>query len=244
MASNGRWLHADIASMPYEEARRLQLALVETKERGDGFPDVIFFLEHPAVFTLGRRGGRGHLKVTEGFLRARGIPLIHTERGGEITYHGPGQLVCYPIVDFRGKGWKVVDFVGALEEVMIRTAREWGILAGRNALNRGTWVGTEKLGSVGIAVRRGISYHGFALNVNTDLQPFDWIDPCGLRGVRMTSMQRLLGEEVSMEEVRRAASRHAGEIFGAEFRMTGLDAVHGLLARGNPGPGRTGDDAP
>lgn len=222
------WLCVDIASMPYEEARRLQLALVEAKGREDGFPDVVILLEHPPVFTLGRRGGHSHLKVTRAFLEEGGFPVIHAERGGDVTYHGPGQLVCYLIVDLRANGWRVLAFVGALEEVMIRTVRDWGIVAYRNPLNRGVWVGMEKMGSVGIAVRRGISFHGFALNVNTELTPFSWIDPCGLRGIRMTSIERL-GKAPSMGEVRESVKRHVEAVFSVRLHAASLRELARLL---------------
>ncbi len=110
------WLHLDIASMPYEKARQLQLAVVDAKGGDGGLADVVIFLEHPPVFTLGRRGRRDHLKVTQAFLEAHGLSLIHTERGGDVTYHGPGQLVSYPVVDLRANGWRVVDFVAAQGE--------------------------------------------------------------------------------------------------------------------------------
>jgi lipoate-protein ligase B len=224
-----RWLYVDIPLMDYREAWQLQLALVDARGRGVGLPDVLIVLEHPPVFTLGRRGARENVTVAEPFLQEQGIPVIPVERGGDVTFHGPGQLVVYPIVDLRVNGWKVVDFVGALEEVMIRIAGEWGIQAGRNALNRGVWVGMEKLGSVGIAVRRGVSFHGFALNVNTDLEAFGWIRPCGLHGIRATSMERILGERTPMSRVRVAARRHCHEVFGVNLEERNLQEIRRLV---------------
>jgi lipoate-protein ligase B len=212
----------------YGEAWDLQLKLVEARHRGE-VPDLVLLLEHPPVFTLGRRGGRGHLRVPEPFLAERGVPVVHVERGGEVTYHGPGQLVGYPIVDLRANGWKVVDFVGALEEIMLGVAADFGVRAGRNALNRGVWVGMEKLGSVGIAVRRGVSFHGFALNVNTDLTPFGWINPCGLRGIGMTSLARCLGKSLCMDHVRASAKRHLQGVFNLRLEALSLEALSGLL---------------
>jgi lipoate-protein ligase B len=223
------WWCADIPLMDYEEAWALQIALIEGRRLGR-IPDVVLLLEHPPVFTLGRRGGEAHFLVDENYLKSRGIPVFHAERGGEVTHHGPGQLVGYPIVDLRANGWKVVDFVGALEEVMIRTAAHWGIRAERNSLNRGVWVGMDKLGSIGIAVRRGISFHGFALNVNTDLEPFQWVNPCGLQGVQMTSMERLLGDGVSMRAVRDMAKEVIEEVFNVflqEISHRELDRLMG-----------------
>ena len=224
-----RWLSVEVPSMDYREALELQRALVDARINAMLSSDVLLLLEHPPVFTLGRRGSREHLLVAEAFLEPRGIQLIHVERGGNITYHGPGQLVGYPIVDLRKGGWKVVDFVGALEEVMICTLAEWGIRAGRNSMNRGVWVGRSKIGSVGIAVRRAVSFHGFALNVNTSLEPFGWIHVCGLEGVRVTSVKRLLGKDIPMEDLRRAVGLHIQEIFAVELEQVSLEDIYRLL---------------
>ena len=192
---------ADLGMMDYNDAWKLQSDLVSARIDGIIDRDIILFLEHPAVFTLGRRGGLSHLLVSEEFLKTSGVPVVQVERGGVITFHGPGQLVAYPIVDLKAHKIGVVDFVEALEEVMLATARIWGISAERNASNRGIWVGNNKMGSIGIAIRKGISFHGLALNVNVDLTPFSWIQPCGLQGVCMTSMRQELDSELSMEEV-------------------------------------------
>lgn len=224
-----RWFYIEISSMDYHEALELQTALVDAKTIAAIGRDMLLLMQHPPVFTLGRRGSHEHLLVAEAFLESRGIQVIHVERGGDITYHGPGQLVGYPIVDLREGHWKVVDFVGALEEVMIRTVADWGIRAGRNPKNRGVWVGMSKIGSLGIAVRRGVSFHGFALNVNTCLEPFSWIHPCGLEGVRVTSMKQVLGKEIPIEEIRRAVGLHIQEIFGVELEQVSLEDIYRLL---------------
>jgi lipoate-protein ligase B len=229
-ASMRPWLCVELLSMDYHEALELQHKLVDAKIAGALGPDVLLLLEHPPVFTLGRRGSREHLLVAEALLESRGVQLIHVERGGDITYHGPGQLVSYPIVDLRRGHWRVIDFVAALEQVMIHTLAEWRIKAGRNPVNRGVWVGMSKVGSVGIAVRRGVSYHGFALNVNTWLEPFSWIHPCGLEGVELTSMKDLLGREVPMEDLRRAVGFHMQTIFGVELERVNLMDIYRLLA--------------
>jgi lipoate-protein ligase B len=200
--------------MPYPEAWDLQLRLVEARSQGRVDNDVILFVEHPPVFTLGRRGGRENLLVPEETLRQSGIPIVQVERGGNITYHGPGQLVVYPIVHLPSFGIGVVDMVDRLEEVMIRTCAAWGVEAGRNTLNRGAWVGMKKIGSIGIAVRRGVSFHGLALNVNPDLQPFSFIQPCGLKGVGVTSIAQAAGRPVRVEEAVGVAVRHIEAVFG------------------------------
>ena len=139
------------------------------------------------MFTLGKRGGRENLLVPEETLARHGIPIVQVERGGNITYHGPASSWSTPSFTC-GVGIGVVDMVDRLEEVMIRTCARMGCPAGRNALNRGVWVGMKKIGAIGIAVRRGVSFHGMALNVNIDLTPFGWIQPCGLKGVGVTSI--------------------------------------------------------
>lgn len=185
----------------YKEAWKLQSDIVSARVNGIIDTDIILFLEHPTVFTLGRRGGLDHLLVSEEFLKTSGIPIVHVERGGNITFHGPGQLVAYPIVNLKARSIGVVDFVDALEDVMLGTVRTWGIAAERSPANRGIWVGNNKMGSIGLAIRKGISFHGLALNVNIDLTPFSWIQPCGLQGVCMTSMKQELGGELSMDDV-------------------------------------------
>jgi len=212
--SNELWHAVDLGRMPYPEAWDLQLRLVEARSQGRVDNDVILFVEHPPVFTLGRRGGRENLLVPEETLRQSGIPIVQVERGGNITYHGPGQLVVYPIVHLPGFGIGVVDMVDRLEDVMIRTCAAWGVAAGRNALNRGAWVGMKKIGSIGIAVRRGVSFHGLALNVNPDLQPFSFIQPCGLKGVGVTSIAQAAGRPVAMEEALAATKRNIETVFG------------------------------
>jgi len=208
------WTAVNLGRMPYPDAWDLQLKLVEARAHGRGGTDVILLVEHPPVFTLGRRGGRENLLVPEDRLRQSGIAIVQVERGGNITYHGPGQLVVYPIVHLPGLGLGVVDWVNRLEEVMIRTCAAWGVAAGRNALNRGAWVGMKKIGSIGIAVRRGVSFHGLALNVNPDLTPFGWIQPCGLEGVGVTSIAQEVGRPVAIKEAWAAVERNIETVFG------------------------------
>lgn len=200
--------YADLPQTAYRQAWELQLALVAARSDGRLDSDVLLLLEHQPVFTLGRRGGLDNVCVARGFLEKKAIAIVPIERGGDITYHGPGQLVGYPIVDLRSSRLSVVEYVGKLEEIMIRTAADFGVAARRDDRNRGVWIGDSKLGSIGIAVRRGISFHGFALNVNTDLEPFGWVNPCGLQGVSVTSLAEENGQALPMHQVRKAASRH------------------------------------
>jgi len=227
--SHIKWLYLDLGLMEYQHAWDLQLKLVNARRDRVLDSDLVLFLEHPPVFTLGRRGGLDNLKVPKTFLDSQGISIIHVERGGDITYHGPGQLIVYPIVDLRYARWKVVDFVDALEEIMIRTVADWGIKAERNPLNRGAWVGLSKIGSIGIAVRRSITFHGLALNVNTVLKPFTWVHPCGLEGVSVVSMKEAAGKEIPMDDVRLAARKHMERVFRVKLLPVTLEDVQNLL---------------
>lgn len=216
--------------MGYRESWNLQSELVAARKDKIIDTNVILLLEHPSVFTVGRRGGLNNLTVSEDFLEKAAIPVIQVERGGNITFHGPGQLVMYPIINLQVARLRVVDYVEFLEDVMIRTAADWGIKAERNPINRGVWVGNNKLGSIGIAVRRGICFHGIAFNVNLSLKPFGWINPCGLLDTGMTSMERELSCKVSMDQVRESIKRHVQAIFRVELVMTNLLELQSILA--------------
>lgn len=211
LLGKGVWPWIDLGRMDYVEALDLQHRIVDvlvtneatTDAQEPGFAGLFLFLEHRPVFTLGKRGGKEFLNVGEAWLAKQGIPVVATERGGFITYHGPGQLTVYPVVRLKCLGVSVMDFVYGLEAVMIRVLEKWGIGAERNEMNRGVWIGGKKIGSIGIHVRKGVAFHGLALNVNTDLRPFSWIQPCGLQGVAMTSIREITGMETSMTDVRR-----------------------------------------
>jgi len=223
----------NLGMMDYNEAWKLQSDIVSARVNGTIDADIILFLEHPAVFTLGRRGGLDHLLVSEKFLQTSGISIVHVERGGNITFHGPGQLVAYPIVNLKARSIGVVDFVEALEDVMLAAVRTWGIAAERNPANRGIWVGNSKMGSIGLAIRKSISFHGLALNVNVDLTPFSWIQPCGLEGVCMTSMKQELGREVSMDEVCAAVKKQFESVLGLNLTTENYSHLKHQLQ--NPG---------
>lgn len=230
------WLCVELSTVAYKEAWNLQSHLVAVRKAGALDTNVILLLEHLPVFTLGKRGGLNNLTVPENFLVKEGIAVVQVERGGNITFHGPGQLVMYPIIDLQDAGLRVVDYVYKLEEVMIRTAQDWGITAERNPLNRGVWVGNSKLGSVGIAVRRGICFHGAAFNVNVSLKPFEWMKPCGLQGVTVTSLEQELSNRVSMNHVREGLRHHLGVVFGVKLVMKNYSELQRILRRGNSSP--------
>jgi len=179
-------------------ARQLEL---HTQRAAGAIPDTLVLVEHEHVITLGRQGEQGNLVAPAALLAQQGVDLHRIERGWDITYHGPGQLVGYPITSLRERGLSVHQYVGALEQALISVAARFGIEAQRAAGLNGVWVGENKLAALGVAIRRGVSYHGFALNVSTDLARFNLIVPCGIVGRGVTSLSELLGRQVSLEEV-------------------------------------------
>jgi lipoyl(octanoyl) transferase len=218
----------DLARMDYEQCLALQHRVHQARVEGL-IPDCLLLVEHPHVLTIGRRGKTANILVPEQLLRTRDIPCVPIERGGDVTYHGPGQLIGYPIFALKGKGKGVSEHVERLEEVMIRILREYGISGERNAKNRGVWVGNAKIGFVGIAVRRGISLHGIALNAAPDLSFFEMIHTCGLKGVEVTSIQRLRGSAVSLEELKARAISRFEEVFDLSLESLRLDDLEGKI---------------
>jgi lipoate-protein ligase B len=212
---------ADYAALPYEEALNLQRRVVAEKIEAP-FPDTLLLLEHPPVITLGRRGRGENIRVSDELLRREKIDVFHVERGGDVTYHGPGQIVGYPIFALANYGKDLPGFVSSIEEVLIRVCRDMGITAGRRSINRGVWVGEKKIASIGLAVRRWISFHGFALNWAPDMEHFRFITPCGLTGVEMTSMVEVLGTTVNPGRLREAICHHFEEIFRIRFQAVNL----------------------
>lgn len=214
--NHGFW--TDLGLLAYQQAYDLQTSLVnrcrQTPEIG-----YVLLVEHPPVYTLGRRGGRDHICVGLDFLAQQGIELVHCERGGEITYHAPGQLVVYPVFSLRRHRLSVSEYVFLLEEAMLRTAADAGIIASRDERNHGIWVGDRKLGSIGIAIRHGVTFHGLALNVSPALEPFSWINPCGLTNTFMTSLEKEQGSWVAMEEVKKRIRNHLGSLLAVNLRQ-------------------------
>jgi lipoyl(octanoyl) transferase len=204
-----------LGQTPYADALALQRALVEDRRAGR-IGDVLLLVEHPPVLTVGVRGdgGRSHILASPGLLAARGIEVHETGRGGDVTYHGPGQIVGYPIVDLKPDRCDVHKYVRDLEEVLIRTSADYGIDAGRVEGLRGVWVGREKLAAIGVRIARWVTSHGFALNVTTDLDYFDLIVPCGIADRGVTSLARLLGRTVDRTDVEGRLVGHFCRVFG------------------------------
>ena len=201
-------LHKNLGYMDYLAALELQERLVESKQH-EPSPDILLFVEHPHVYTLGRGGKESNVLAPEE------VSVIRTSRGGDVTYHGPGQLVVYPIIDLRSKLRKDVHrYVRNLELSAIQTLEDFGLEGTRRPPFTGIWIGDKKIAAIGVAVRRCITFHGLALNVNPDLSYFERIIPCGLTWADVTSMQKELGKEQCAERVRDAFLRHFAELFG------------------------------
>jgi lipoyl(octanoyl) transferase len=198
----------------YGDALAIQRALVEDR-RADRVPDLLLLLQHPPVITLGVKGdgGRSNVVATSQRLEQLGIEIHETGRGGDVTYHGPGQIVGYPILDLRPDRCDVHRYVRDVEEVMIRVCADYGLSAGRIAGLTGTWIGAEKIGAIGIRISRWITSHGFALNVSTDLDHFRLIVPCGIGDRGVTSLERATGRRVTISEAEDAVVRHFSAVF-------------------------------
>jgi lipoate-protein ligase B len=196
----------------YGEILTLQRQRASARMRGE-VEDCLLLVEHRPVITLGRGAKRRHLLADEDLLRARGIEVWEIERGGDVTFHGPGQLVGYPILDLTRHGKDLHRYMRRLEEVLIRTLHRYGIHAERSAGQTGVWVRGAKIASIGVHVSRWVSRHGFALNVSPDLSAFDLIVPCGLRGIRMTSMAALLSRQVPVQIVAEAVAEQFALVF-------------------------------
>ncbi len=211
----------DLGLIGYAEAWSLQKRIVAARKAG-AIKDVLLVCEHPHVITQGRNGKREHLLASEHVLRQKGVEYYETSRGGDITYHGPGQIVGYPILNLGAIRRDVVWYVRMLEEAMIRATSEFGITAERVAGKTGIWVKSgdteEKLAAIGVHISRWVTSHGFAYNVSTDLRYFDLIVPCGIADRKATSLEKLLGRSVEQEEVAQRIARHLGELFGLEMQ--------------------------
>jgi lipoyl(octanoyl) transferase len=202
--------------VPYGEALELQRTLVEERRHGR-VGDLLLLVEHPHVLTLGVRGdgGRSHILASAEALAARGVEVFETGRGGDITYHGPGQIVGYPIIDLKPDRCDVHRYVRDLEDVLIRTARDFGVEAVRVEGLTGVWVGREKLAAIGVRIARWITSHGFALNVSTNLDNFNLIVPCGIADRGVTSLDRLAGRTIARAAVEDRVAANFGSVFGA-----------------------------
>jgi lipoyl(octanoyl) transferase len=207
-----------LGTVRYRDALDLQRELVERRKAGD-IPDQLLLLQHPPVITLGvkTRSDRSHILADDDSLLTRGVEVFESGRGGDVTFHGPGQIVGYPILDLRPDRCDVHRYVRDLEEVLIRTLRAFGVAGDRAEGLTGVWVGSDKVAAIGVRIARWITSHGFALNVNTDLSHFDLIVPCGIRDRGVTSLQRLLGRPVELALVEDRLIAAFGAVFNVEL---------------------------
>jgi lipoyl(octanoyl) transferase len=224
-----------VGLVEYGAARELQRRLVAARKAG-AVPDVLLLCQHPHVITLGRNGKLGNLRASDHVLRQMGVSFFETDRGGDITYHGPGQLVGYPILNLAEIRRDVAWYMRGLEEAMIRATAEFGIPSRRVAGRTGVWVdapmesgGEEKLAAIGVHLSRWVTSHGFAYNVSTALRYFDLIVPCGIADKRATSLEKLLGRGVKMEEISPRIVGHLGELLHLDFQPAHYEDLDALL---------------
>jgi lipoyl(octanoyl) transferase len=227
----------DLGLMPYAPACELQRELVEAR-KSNAIPDVLLFCEHPHVITLGRNGKREHLRAGDRLLAQMQVEFHATDRGGDITYHGPGQVVGYPILDLAEHRRDIRWYVEQLEETMIRATRDFGIEAHRVTGKHGIWVGTangtaaaeEKLAALGVHLSRWVTSHGFAYNVSTDLRYFDLIVPCGIPDARATSLERILGRDTAIAGAKERLGAHFADVFGYSVASVSRGELEATLA--------------
>lgn len=211
-----------LGQIPYGEAHALQERLVEARKQ-DRISDTLLLLSHNKVITLGRAAKASNILLSDEALKAQGYEVFETGRGGDVTFHGPGQLVAYPIIDLKPDRVDVRRYVGDLEETMIRICGDYGLSAGRVAGLNGAWIEDRKVGAVGVRISRWVTMHGFALNVCTDLRLFSAIVPCGIQDRGVTSLSRELGREIGLGEVEEKAAKHFAERIEAD--LTFCDGV-------------------
>ena len=217
----------DLGRVPYRSALAFQRRAVEARASGRA-PDVLYFVEHDPVITVGRAGKDSSLRLSAAEYELRGVEVVAVERGGDATYHGPGQLVGYPVLalDNLPCGRDLHRFLRDLEEGLIRALASFSITAERRPPYTGVWVGSRKIAAIGVAVRRWVTFHGFALNVDPNLSHFDWIHPCGIRHLGVGSMASLLGAAPPREEVEARLATSFSDIWGRPIELSAEELVH------------------
>jgi lipoate-protein ligase B len=214
----------DLGIVDYEKSLHLQNRLVSARIAAE-ISDTLLFLQHPSVLTIGASGNEGEIIVPKDLLAQEKIATYNIDRGGGITYHGPGQLVGYPIIDLRTKGIGTTQYVRHLEEVIIRTLAAFSLKANRDPKYPGVWVGQDKICALGIRVIHWVTMHGFALNVNTDLKYFTYITPCGIIDRQVTSMSQLLGRDVALDDVLSCIIEHWAQVFDMTIEQGTLEEL-------------------
>ncbi|MEE8400338.1 MAG: lipoyl(octanoyl) transferase LipB [Desulfobacterales bacterium] len=211
--------------MDYQQAFDLQDRLIQERIAGDIGTDILLLLEHPPTLTMGKRDDPKHLLVSESEISARGVAIVSTDRGGSITWHGPGQLVAYSIVDLKQRQMDVHKYIRNLETVIIRTLADFSIRSARDENHVGVWVEQDKIAAIGVRIRKWVTKHGFAINVNSDLTPFSLINPCGITDRGVTSIAAILGHDVSMEDVRKGVVKHFSDVFDMPVEIGSADQI-------------------
>jgi lipoate-protein ligase B len=226
-------LVVDLGRQAYGDALALQREAARARMAGVLDQDLLLLVEHPPVVTLGRSSKAAHLLASPAFLRERGVELYEVERGGDVTFHGPGQLVGYPIVDLKRHRQDLHWYLRQVEELLIRALAVYGLACRREAGYTGVWIADRKIASIGVHARDWVTWHGFALNVATDLRFFDLIVPCGIQAVRMTSLREELPQQnVTMPAVAQHVVRSAGEVLGLVPRTVALADLQAAVAAG------------
>lgn len=218
MAKRIRCIVYQLGLIEYEDAYHLQRKLLAERLAGQ-IADTLLLLEHPPTITVGKSGKLENVLASPAQLAKEGVSLVFTDRGGDVTYHGPGQVVGYPIFDLRERGRDAHQFVNNLEEVLIRTLSDFSLKSSRDENHAGVWVGDEEIAAIGLSIRKWITMHGFALNVNTDLTQFSLINPCGFASRKATSMAQLLGQDIPVETVTERLLAHFAEVFEAHLEL-------------------------
>lgn len=218
------WLLLRLGIVDYDAAWKLQGKLMAARQEGE-IDDVLLLLQHNHVYTMGRRASTSHLLVSEEEMREKGIALYYVDRGGDVTYHGPGQITGYPIVDLRKRGLDVHRYIRGLERAIIRALAEFGVAGRQDQEYTGVWVEDEKIAAIGVKVSRGVTMHGFALNVDPALEYFGGIVPCGIEGRGVTSVAKIVGSPVELVRVEDSILRAFQIEFGGSFREVPLGSV-------------------
>ncbi len=221
------WLLLRLGVVDYNNAWKLQGRLMAACQEG-GIDDALVLLQHNHVYTMGRRASTSHLLMSEEEMVEKGIALHYVDRGGDVTYHGPGQITGYPIVDLRKRGLDVHRYIRGLERAIIQALSEFGVNARQDPGYTGVWVGEEKIAAIGVKVSRGVTMHGFALNVNPSLEYFEGIIPCGIEGRAITSIAKILGSPVELVRVEDSIVRAFQDEFGGSFIKVSLEKLECL----------------
>ncbi len=211
----------------YGEMLGLQEALNRARKM-ETIPDTLLLLEHDPCITIGRKGGFDHILASQEMIEAQGIRVYETDRGGDITYHGPGQIVCYPIIDLSNYGRDAHAYADKMEEMLIESLSSFGIRAGRKAKYPGVWVGQEKIGALGIGIRQWVTMHGVSLNICPNMGHFSLILPCGISTLGVTSMEKILGHRIDIGEVRREIRKQFGKTFEIQLEDRDLEKMRGI----------------